>query len=149
MMLTRWRRRWNESRVGMWLDERVATKRKWTLGVSVAIVCLVVASSFGALRDSNEAEERSARNGALVAQLEEHRVAFVYKVCVFGNDAKRTAREDLDAAVSAVLDFLRLSPHSAAIAEQVEADIRPRMSTAAQKDHDCDGSGALDAGDYP
>jgi len=91
-----------------------------------------------------------AHNEELAALREADRLAFELKVCVYGNDAKRTARRDANAALTALFDFLRMSPHSAAIADAVEAEVEPLMSTAATSDHDCDGDGVIgDDGDYP
>lgn len=83
------------------------------------------------------------------AQREADRLAFEMRACLYGNHAKRVARADADVAITTLIVGLRMSPH-AELADQLEADIRARMSTAATSDHDCDGSGVVgDAGDYP
>lgn len=85
----------------------------------------------------------------VTAQREVDRLAFEMAACLYGNHAKRIARADADVAISVLIDGLRMSPHGD-LADQIEADIRSRMSTAASSDHDCDGDGVIgDPGDYP
>ena len=125
-----------------------------------------------ARRDAAQAElietqaDLTERNEELIGQLAEvsaqreaDRQAFELKACRYGNDAKRTAREDtaaaFDVSIATLMEYLRLSPHSdGGLIDEAEATARSRLaavlSTPEVKDHDCNGDGVIgDAGDYP
>lgn len=90
-----------------------------------------------------------AENARLIEQRAEDQAAFELKVCQFGNDAKRTAREDVEVALQTWMEYLRKSPHAGPLVDEAEAAARARLSTAEQKDHECSGNGTLGPEDYP
>jgi len=140
-------------------------RRWWVMVIGLAAAAVLVAVPIWLsvkVDDQNErlsgvvAEQAEliARNKELVDRAEAQRVvederqaAVALEVCRKTNFALRTNRESLAAAEAALVGVLRMSPHSAVIADQVAAGLPPQPP-ADETDSDCDGDGVLGPADY-
>jgi type VI protein secretion system component VasK len=96
----------------------------------------------------------AAQNRALVNRLEQqgkaddaYQAAADLKICRKTNYALRANREAIKAAEDALINVLRMSPHSAMIADQVAASLPP-LPTAEQSETDCAAPTGLGPEDY-
>lgn len=140
--------------------------RRWVLMIASVIALaiivatpLVMISQLMAQNDKLEEQQRVqsaliVANRKLVADLEDQRAVddaiaanAAFDTCQKTNYALRANREAIAAAEQALIDVLRMSPHSATVADQVAASLPP-LPTAEQSESDCDGDGVLTDADY-
>lgn len=134
-------------------------RHRWVVMVAalLAVAILVAIPLWQNAKLSDQADKTAdvaAQNRALVVRLERQRVAddeaqaaTLAEVCRKTNYALRANREAIAAAEAALINVLRMSPHSAAVADQVASSLPP-LPTAEQTDSDCNGDGQLTAEDY-
>jgi Tfp pilus assembly protein PilE len=133
-------------------------RRLITMIVGLIAVAVLAAIPLWQNAQLSEQADRTAavaaQNRELVTRLEQqrkaddaYRAAADLEICRKTNFALRANREAIKAAEDALINVLRMSPHSAMVADQVAASLPP-LPTAEQSETDCAAPTGLGPEDY-